>query len=257
MQATWLMKRQLRDLQTYAPWLRSMKFGLYNLSTRYFGWRIDPDFYVLRHFTHIRQAIDVGGNWGQSIEAIKRLCPEANIVSFEPNPILSHRLKKKYYFDKKVRIESAALSSKLGEMKLFIPRYRRFIYDGLASLNPEEAEGWLNKERVANFDRSKLSLVSFDVKVCRLDDFCLSPDFLKIDVQGHELSVLYGAENTLKANPLTLIEGANPEIVEFMKNYCMQPYSYFRGILKYGDFSGVNTLFMTEKQARNSGIAID
>ena len=48
------------------------------------------------------------------------------------------------------------------------------------------------------------------VKICRLDDFCLlhgvQPHYLKIDVEGAEIEVLKGAEETLETVEAILIE---------------------------------------------------
>jgi hypothetical protein len=128
------MARHLRNLQTFAPWVRPLKFGLYNMATRHLGWRIDPDFRILQHLPKVGLAIDVGGNWGQSIETIRRLRPEARIVSFEPNPVLAERLQAAYAGNAQVTIRSCALSAQAGQMRLHVPSYRDFVYDGLASL---------------------------------------------------------------------------------------------------------------------------
>lgn len=242
------MMRQLRNLQTFAPWARPLKFELYNLSTRHFGWRIDPDFMILKHLPQIALAVDIGGNWGQSVEAIRRLRPEARVVTFEPNPVLAPRLSRAYANDVQVTVNSCALSSEVGHMKLHVPTYRKFVYDGLASLDFDKAYGWLNKDRVANFNPAKLSIEPFGVEVLRLDDFALNPDFIKIDVQGHELAVLQGATATLTCNPVIMLEGARPEIVEFLSDFNMKPFALDQGRLIENKIDTVNTIFMTNEQ---------
>lgn len=248
------MKRQLRNLQTLAPWVRPMKFGLYNFATRHFGARIDPDFLILNHLPKIGLALDVGGNWGQSICAIRRLRPEARVESFEPNPILAERLAKVFGADTKVAVHNLALSSQPGVMQLHVPAYRNFVYDGLASLDVEEARTWLNPRRVASFDPAKLSIRSFDVKVEPLDSLGLSPDFIKIDVQGHELAVLQGAEHTLAGAPVILLESVSREIVDYLARFGLKPFGFTGGALVEGLLTTVNTVFMTENTAAGTGL---
>lgn len=248
------MKRQLRNMQTLVPWVRPFKFGLYNFMTRQFGLRIDPDFLILNHLPTVRSVLDVGGNWGQSIYAVRRLRPEAEIASFEPNPILAERLARSFAADSKVTIHNLALSSQRGTMTLHVPIYRGFVYDGLASLDAGEAETWLNSRRVANFDPAKLSIRSFDVSVEQIDNLGLRPDFIKIDVQGHELAVLQGAENTLASAPVILLESVSEAIVDHLARFALKPYGLAGGELVENLLSTVNTVFMTDKTAESTGL---
>lgn len=250
------MRRQLRNLQTLAPWVRPLKFNLYNMATRRLGWRIDPDFNILKHLPPVKLAIDIGGNWGQSIETMRRLQPGARIVSFEPNPVLSQRLQKAFAGSADVTIKSCALSAEAGQMRLHVPSYRKFVYDGLASLDYDEAYGWLNEGRLAGFDPALLSVSSYDVEVARLDDFALAPDFIKIDVQGHELSVLLGAIETLKHQPVVMLEDARPEIVQFMAKFGAKPYALVGERLVENKIDTTNTIFMTSEQAKATGLSV-
>lgn len=250
------MHRQLRNLQSLAPWLRPLKFNAYNLLTRHFGWRIDPDFNILKHLPSVRLALDIGANWGQSIETIRRLRPDARIVSFEPNPVLAQRLERAYGAEVGVKIEPCALSAEAGQMRLYVPSYRRFVYDGLASLDYTEAHQWLNPDRVAGFDPALLRVSSYEVAVARLDDFGLAPDFIKIDVQGHELAVLRGATATLAHRPVVMLEDARPEIVTLLAEFGMMPFALFGERLVSGKTDTNNTIFMTSDQARATGLTL-
>jgi FkbM family methyltransferase len=250
------MQRQLRNLQTLAPWVRPLKFNLYNLATRHLGWHIDPDFQILKRLPQARLALDIGGNWGQSIETIRRLRPAARIVSFEPNPVLARRLERAFAGSPAVTVKCCALSEQAGQMRLHVPSYRGFVYDGLASLDYDEAYGWLNADRVAGFDPALLSVTSFDVEVARLDDFGLAPDFIKIDVQGHELAVLRGATQTLQHKPVVMLEGARPEIVALMADFGLAPYALMGEQLVAGRIDTNNTIFMTDGLAAATGLAI-
>jgi len=73
------------------------------------------------------------------------------------------------------------------------------------------------------------------IKCVRLDDFLKeydnsNIDFIKIDVEGHQMKVLHGMPNTvLKFHPTFLIEATTQneqnEIVNFLKSF---GYSYFQ-----------------------------
>ena len=60
---------------------------------------------------------------------------------------------------------------------------------------------------IVDFINTKESTRSFTIDIRTLDSFNLKPDFIKIDIQGYELSVLKGATETLKKyKPTLLIE---------------------------------------------------
>jgi len=220
------------------------------------GARIDPDFQILAHYPHLRCTVDIGGNWGQSIHAIRRLLPQAQVISFEPNPVLSERLGRSFSRDGKVAVHNLALSSQPGNMELYVPVYREFIYDGLASLNYDEAINWLNSDRMASFDSKNLRVLSFQVNVEVLDNLDIAPDFIKIDVQGHEIEVLKGSKKALLNDPLILLEGVTEEIVDYLGSFGMKPYAFDQNTLISGAIDQNNTIFMSEKNLALGGLKI-
>src|SRR5262245_40787380 len=129
-----MIAKMLRTLQCHVPAIRPLKFATYNLGTRVLGWPMEEDFRLLARVAPIGLAVDIGGNWGQSIYALRRTARPKKIVSFEPNPVLADRLSKIFASDEGVEIKPFALADQAGALKLFIPSYRGYIYDGLASL---------------------------------------------------------------------------------------------------------------------------
>lgn len=238
----------LRAVQAHVPFVRRAKFELYILLTRYFGLKIEDDFHLLSHLENVGLAVDIGGNWGQSVEALRRTCAPGRIVCVEPNPHLARRLKQRYRSLDEITVLETALSDVPGEFQLFVPRYRGFVYDGLASLDRTSAEEWLNEERVAGFDRSKLEVEEYTVQVTTLDSLGLSPDVVKIDVQGLELQVVKGGRETLmRSQPVTIVETPGEPVVALLAEYGLKPYRFDRKSLFEGDTGGLNTVFLGDR----------
>lgn len=235
----------LRAVQSYFPFARRTKFELNIHLTRYFGLKIEDDFHLLSHLDRVGLAVDIGGNWGQSIEALRRTCSPRRIVCVEPNPHLSGILRSRYKAKPEITILENAISDAPGELDLFVPRYRGFVYDGLASLDKTSASEWLNADSVAGFDHAKLSIEQHKVKIITLNSLDLQPDVVKIDVQGYELQVVKGGAKTFtRSQPVTIIETPNSSVVSLLADYGLHPFRYHAGRLRRGDTSGLNTVFL-------------
>lgn len=235
----------LRAAQSYFPLARRAKFETYNALTRYFGLKIEEEFHFLSKIGEVALAIDIGGNWGQSIEALQWTCKPKRIVCIEPNPYLNGILRARYRSRPEIIVLENAVSDAPGEHRLYVPSYRGFVYDGLASLDRASAAEWLNEHRVAGFDRSKLRIDEHTVKVITLDSLQLQPDVVKIDVQGHEYQAVKGGEQTFRrAQPITIIETPDSRVVELLASYGLLPFRYHAAHLAPGDTSGLNTVFL-------------
>jgi FkbM family methyltransferase len=240
------MKRQLRELQTYFPWLPVVKFAAYNAATRHFGRHMDRDFRLLSLMRPVGLAIDVGGNWGQSIEALRYTAKPERIVSFEPNPELAAGLARRYAGSGDVRIESCGLGAENSTLTLHVPVYRKFVLDGLASIDEDEARGWLNPDRMARFDAQRLTLRSHVVPVRRLDDLDLRPDVVKIDVQGAEEAVVRGGIRTFtEFRPVSIVEAPSDSLVALFGGIGLSPYDFRNGRLRRHDGAWKNTIFLS------------
>ena len=248
------LKRQLRSAQTFFPGIRSAKFSAYNWATRNLGWRVEPEFKLLDALAPCELAIDIGGNWGQSIYALKRHARPNKTVSFEPNPQLAGRLKKTFASDRTVQIESYALGDTPGEFELYLPSYRGYEYDGLASLDYDSAAQWLNPERMAGFNPDLLDIHKHRIKVRTLDSYGLAPDVIKIDVQGLEEAVIKGAQETIARNqPVLIIEDPTEGVIERLATAGLDHFGLVDGKLIPGDLSQTNSLFVSE--AKRAAIA--
>lgn len=136
-------------------------------------------------------AVDVGASVGLYAYVLRRSA--ARCVCFEPNPGLAARLRRTF---RDVRVEACALSDHDGEAELRMPRVAGVTYGGYGTIEAGNRHAALAAE----------SYATVRVPVRRLDDFDLGPvGVVKIDVEGHELAVLRGAEGLLRARAPSLV----------------------------------------------------
>lgn len=132
--------------------------------------------------------LDVGANEGLYTQALLNQFPNAKVFAFEPSSTSRARLVDRFRNDNRVSIYPFALGSKVETRTLYSDQ----AGSGLASLT---------KRRLGHFN------IDFEheekIEVTTLDFWAhsknLLPNFIKIDVEGHELEVLKGGTNTLKS----------------------------------------------------------
>jgi FkbM family methyltransferase len=139
-----------------------------------------------------RAAVDVGANAG--VYSLKLSQLVSHVYAFEPHPRMARILRAS--MPSNVTIRQAAVSDVDGQAQLRFPVHDGFETDVLGTIDPANAA-------VASAD-----FRTIEVATVRLDALELAPiGFVKIDVEGHELSVLLGARDTLlRDGPTLLIE---------------------------------------------------
>ena len=134
---------------------------------------------------------------------------------------------------------------------LYVPFYKRWMFDGLGSFDPNHAKEWLQHDRLFFFKHEYLSIAEVTCYIKRLDDLALDPFFIKLDIQGYEYQAIQGGERTIKSNePILLIESP-PEtlLVEYLKEIGYRMYAFTEGAFFAGIVGGNNTFFMTERKS--------
>lgn len=134
-----------------------------------------------------RNAIDIGAWYGPWSYWLARRCPQ--VWAFEPNPACHGTLAQIKYSN--FKLYDMALSDSASQVDLFVPK--NFGPDAQATV-----------ESSVRLENS----TSVSILTQRLDELALpNVGFIKIDVEGHELPVLSGAELTIQqSRPVVLIE---------------------------------------------------
>ena len=149
--------------------------------------------------------LDVGANIGYFSRQALRF--GAQIRAFEPHPqIFAHLQKNLGGFEGKCQLYNSALSDQKGEFSLYIPE-NFSKNEGVASLEPMDnsTELKVQTEKLDSMSPGKVRL-------------------MKIDVEGHELQVLKGAEQLLKNKAIEFIVfedfgGAQSKCIQFLQKY--------------------------------------
>lgn len=127
-------------------------------------------------------ALDIGANNGVTTWLLSR---EFRLVhGFEPNPQLAAELVAAA--PRNVRVHQMAVSDREGEAELLIPVSKGVTLSGWGSLRGNLFDQFDQIQRVR-------------VPTQTIDSFQFETvDFIKIDVEGHEMSVLEGARKTIE-----------------------------------------------------------
>ncbi len=132
--------------------------------------------------------LDVGANVGQYAERLRDLGYEGRIVSFEPGSKAFHLLTSRAQADVSWEARNVALGAECGTATLQVSA--NSVSSSLLGVAPEHLAA-APASTVIAFEEVRLS--TLDTEVNNLP----GPYWLKLDVQGFELSVLKGGESAL------------------------------------------------------------
>lgn len=133
--------------------------------------------------------VDVGANLGYYTAVGSRLVgPTGRVISFEPSPVMLRRLKSTFGGHANVSLREVAVGSSPAELTLWENTEGRFdpsFYQYEASMRPVSV-------RVDTLDRQLADVAHIDL--------------LKIDIEGHEVEALRGAQSVLQKTSAILCE---------------------------------------------------
>src|SRR5215204_3073313 len=145
---------------------------------------------------------DVGANVGDYARLLSRHLPRATIYSFEPSHAVYEQLARNVAVEGgRVRPFNLGLSDEEKSVELYsytVEGEEQSLISSIDMRLPTQAV----KVEVSATER---------VEVRTLDDFCAEHgvgriDFLKLDVEGHELAALRGARRLLEAGAVSMIQ---------------------------------------------------
>ena len=155
--------------------------------------------------------LDIGANAGTSAMSFRLYNRRSPILSVEPNPFHEPDLRLLKRLLRRFDYLICGAGQENGTLTLHVPVYKGVPLTGEASLSatPPVPEDSFFLSELPSFDAQDFGVQEVRVKVRPLDDLNLNPEFVKIDVEGFELSVLRGLEQTIgRCRPLLLIEEA-------------------------------------------------
>lgn len=186
-------------------------------------WRGEPELRLLQSLVDKKKnAIDVGANRGIYTFFLSKLCP--HVYAYEPNPQLYSRLTRTGIPN--LSVYQIALSDYNGNSTLSVPLYENGVESDQAGT-------------LTSFIRGD-KFNTYDVKTGKLDDQGHeNVGFIKIDVEGHEESILRGGEKFLKKErPNILVEVVQCclpkniiDVFEYIRSLGYEGHFYFQNSL--------------------------
>lgn len=200
--------------------------------------------------------IDIGGNVGKYTQEVLNIYPDIRTFIFEPSTTNKSILEEKFGKLSNVKISSYALSDTSGDAVL----YANKPGSGLASLS---------NRRLEHFDITMDS--KEDIKIHRFDEIWPSLseqstntyinkrqkiiDYVKIDVEGHELAVLNGFGKFIENMGIIQFEfgGANIDSRTYFQDFWyffkVNKFTLYRispsGLIKIYKYKEIDEVFLT------------
>ncbi len=145
--------------------------------------------------------IDIGAATGEILRFIQVLAPNGQHHAFEPIPFQASELRLRF---PNVQVHELALSDETGEADFFVVRDDPWIS---ALRDPQEIRGLVGDTRRSDWHEQVETIPVITRQLDDVLDINETVDFIKMDVEGAEVSVFRGALRTLAASrPIVIFE---------------------------------------------------
>ena len=215
-----------------------------SLAQRAAGVVHDPDYLGLpvACAAPVRVVLDVGANRGQSIVSLKTVFPNAAVHAFEANPLFRQCLEAlAASYGDSVRVHAYGLGRGEGRLRFYVPSVGDDVYLEESSTRLDQfSKPWIVEKFRA---RGELRLRESLVDIRTGDELQLTPDIVKVDVEGAELDVLVGLQETIARSLATLlVENSDWNgVTPFLASLGYKPYRWDQDRRRLEPFFGVTT----------------
>ena len=199
--------------------------------------------------------IDVGASDGIASKFFNRKLKINKIICFEPNKSYVRILKKLNI--KNLTVNAYGIGQFNKYYKIFFPRYKFFSKNlDLITYTYYNKKTLLNRINLDFRFKKNISIVKSKIYLKKIKKMRTKINLIKIDVNGHELSVLKGLSKIIKRDkPALIIEtGEDIKIIGwYLKKYGFEKYLFLN---KYNKFIKIkknyplNTYFLQKKHLK-------
>ena len=247
------MRKAIRTLQNFFPGLGGLKNDFYYHARKTLRIAHERDFAVLAALPPRPDDLflDVGGNHGQSVLSMRLFRPDTPIISFEPVPSLYAEIVRRFARDSHVEVRNYGLATAEATLPLYVPSYRGFVYDGIATFSHENALNYFSDKTLYFFDPKHVAVSEQSCHLKTLDSLNLAPTFMKIDVEGFEHDVLMGGLETVKRHePVIMIEKFwnDTRVFTLLAELGYAEVAFDGGRFRRQETTGLNAIMMTDRR---------
>jgi FkbM family methyltransferase len=183
--------------------------------------------FIQRNLPQCRTVFDVGANVGNWAALALKINPGLDLHCFEPSHVTYQQLISNH-FPRNVRCNNFGISSVRGEGQLFVFEDAAGI-NSLYQRHGLQSFGLSTPQRQETIRLNTIDNYSDDLRIETID-------FLKVDVEGHEMEVFIGARRMLESGCIRIIQfeygGCNIDAGVLLKDFFrfFEPldYSFFK-----------------------------
>lgn len=207
-------KYYLRRIYDFKMFLNNEDRGL-SRSLTLFGKREEDQKFILEKIIKKHMKIfDIGSNIGYYVLIENQLLESTGkIVAIEPNQANIRILKKNIYLNKidgdRINIEEYGVSNISGKKKFYLAKQ-----SNLHTFHP--------KGSAKDFLTGEISHIK-TITISELSKKYFKPDFIRMDVEGHEVEILSSIIRDIKRNFFRPVICFEPHISSYNKNHNLEP----------------------------------